>query len=227
MRAKTSAGIRTKRNFTANMYVDDITGAKPKIFAPKEVNKPTFFNDNSDILGSKSRGLHIGLNRGKSGSLFNSDIQGCQPDCVKFKTKRPPQNPLCPVYKLQQVEYIAPEPLKFIRDAMSVADIDGCKPKVDRILASRDNYNLSDIEGAKPKKPLHRNTVHDQIYYDVTAKKMLSRLEPSNPSNPVYKIRDDKGNLISYGEITGSRPKIAYFKTNNDICDMALKSKDI
>jgi hypothetical protein len=39
-RAKSSAGIRTKRKFTANMYVDDIHGAKPKVYAPKEVNKP-------------------------------------------------------------------------------------------------------------------------------------------------------------------------------------------
>ena len=73
-RAKTAVGIRTNRNFTANMYVDDIKGAKPKVFAPKEVNKPQHFNDNSDIAGSKPRTLHIGLNRGKSGSLFNSDI---------------------------------------------------------------------------------------------------------------------------------------------------------
>jgi hypothetical protein len=33
--------------------------------------------------------------------------------------------------------------------------------------------------------------------------------------------------LIDYGEITGSRPKVPYFKTNIDHCDMALKSKDI
>lgn len=73
-RAKTSSGIRTKRNFTANLYVDDIGGAKPKVYAPQEVNKPQHFNDNSDIVGSKPRTLHIGLNRGKSGSLYNEDI---------------------------------------------------------------------------------------------------------------------------------------------------------
>ena len=155
-RAKTAAGIRTKRKFTANMYVDDITGAKPKIYAPKEVNKPQHFNDNSDIAGSKPRTLHIGLNRGKSGSLFNSDIKGSKPDCIKFKTNRPPQNPLNPVYKLQQVEFVPPEPVKFIRDGISVADIEGCKPRVERKLAQRDNYNISDIDGAKPKKPLSR-----------------------------------------------------------------------
>ena len=127
------------------MFTDDIIGSKPKIYAPKEVNKPSYFNDNSDIIGSKSRALHIGLNRGKSGSLISEDIQGSKPDCLKFKTKRPPQNPLCPVYKLQHVEFIAPEPLRFIRDQMAVDDIDGSKPKVVRKLASRDSYNINDI----------------------------------------------------------------------------------
>jgi hypothetical protein len=58
------------------MFTDDIRGSRPKVYAPKEVNKPSYFNDNSDIVGSKSRALHMGLNRGKSGSLFNKDIQG-------------------------------------------------------------------------------------------------------------------------------------------------------
>ena len=40
-------------------------------------------------------------------------------------------------------------------------------------------------------------------------------------------MRDDKGNLIDYGEITGSRPKKPYYKQNTEFCDMALKSRDI
>jgi hypothetical protein len=44
---------------------------------------------------------------------------------------------------------------------MSVADIEGCKPRVERKLAQRDNYDISDIQGAKPKKPLSRGVVHD------------------------------------------------------------------
>jgi hypothetical protein len=145
---------------------------------------------------------------------------------MKFKTKRPPQNPLNPVYKLQEVEFVPPSPPKFIRDGMSVADIEGCKPRVEKKLAQRDNYNISDIDGAKPKKPLTRTIVHDQVFNDVTSKRLLNR-EPTNPSNPVYKIRDDKGNLIDYGEITGARPKIPYYKQNTEFCDMALKSRDI
>ena len=61
-RAKTAQSMRPKRNFTANLHTDDIKGAKPKIFAPAQVNKPEFYNNNSDILGSKPRTLHVGLN---------------------------------------------------------------------------------------------------------------------------------------------------------------------
>ena len=74
-RAKTSQGMRSKRNFTANMHVDDINGARPKIFAPKTVNKPEFYNNNSDINGSKPRTLHVGLNN-PFGSLVSKDIEG-------------------------------------------------------------------------------------------------------------------------------------------------------
>ena len=135
VRAKTAQGMRSKRRFTANMYVDDIAGAKPKVYAPKTVNKPTYFNDNSDIEGSKSRALHIGIDRGYTGSLKNDDIEGTKSRVFKFHTKRAPQNPLNPVYKLPEVEFIPPEPPRFIRDAMAVDDIEGSKPKVEKKLA--------------------------------------------------------------------------------------------
>ena len=48
-RAKTAQSIRPKRNFTANLHVDDIQGARPKVFAPNKVNKPEFYNNNADI----------------------------------------------------------------------------------------------------------------------------------------------------------------------------------
>ena len=89
VRAKTAQGMRTKRNFTANMHLDDIIGARPKVFAPQTVNKPEFYNNNSDIFGSKPRTLHIGLNN-PYGSLKSGDIEGTQPNATKFKTKRPP-----------------------------------------------------------------------------------------------------------------------------------------
>ena len=44
------------------------------------------------------------------------DIKWSKPKCVKFTTSRIGGNPLNPQYKLQSVEYVDPEPLKFIRD---------------------------------------------------------------------------------------------------------------
>ena len=146
---------------------------------------------------------------------------------MKFKTNRPPQNPLNPVYKLQHVEVIPPEPLRFIRDQMNVDDIDGSKPRVEKILASRDHFNVNDIEGARPKKHLVRGELHDQFFNDVTAKRVFVRDPECNPLEPHFKLRDDKGVLIDYGEIAGARPKIPYYRTNKDQMDRALKSRDI
>ena len=63
---------------------------------------------------------------------MSNDIEGSQPNAIKFKTKRPPQNPLCPVYKLQEVVYVPPEIPRFVRDQMAIDDIPGSKPKKDK-----------------------------------------------------------------------------------------------
>ena len=102
----------------------------------------------------------MGLNN-PFGSLQSNDIEGSQPNGVKFKTKRQPQNPLCPVYKLAEVVFVAPDPPKFIRDAMAVSDIEGAKPKKAVERATRDNYNCGDIDGAKPKFIRERKEIHD------------------------------------------------------------------
>ena len=80
-RVHTATGLFTKRRLT-NYECNDIKGttskyfyfyfllinlffisigATPKVFVPKVVNKPSFFNNNADIAGSSSRALHIGL----------------------------------------------------------------------------------------------------------------------------------------------------------------------
>lgn len=106
-------------------------GSKPKVHAPKQVNLPGYHNSNSDIAGSKSRQLHIGLNKPHYAES-NADLPGSKPDCVKFKTKREPANPLMPAYKLQSFKVQPPPPPKFIRDGMSVEGIEGAKPKKER-----------------------------------------------------------------------------------------------
>jgi len=49
-------------------------------------------------------------------NLSNIDIEGSKPECVKFRTTRPPQKPLNPEYKLPSFEIVLPDPPKFIRD---------------------------------------------------------------------------------------------------------------
>lgn len=85
---KTAVGLRTNRRLTANLSTQDIQGnylflyfiiyyiigAKPRVYAPPIVNKPTYFNDNSDIYGSKPKALHYGLNNKPETNLSNVDI---------------------------------------------------------------------------------------------------------------------------------------------------------
>lgn len=97
---------------------------------------------------------------------------------------------------------------------MLTDDIAGSKPKKEVVKATRNNYKCDDIDGAKPKKPLVRRQIHDQTYTDVTAPKKMIRAVPHNPSNPIYKIRDDEGNLIEIGAVAGSSPTKKYFRKN-------------
>lgn len=48
-----------------------------------------------------------------------------------------------------------------------------------------------------------------------------------NPCDPQYKIQDENGNVIDYGIIAGSKPKIYQSKANPDEMDRSLKAKDI
>lgn len=103
-----------------------LTGAKPKVWAAPEINKPEFINCNYDIEGSGPRMLHVQLNKPEY-NLTNKDIQGTWPQWNKFITKREASNPLEPKYKLASFEYVPPEPVPFRRDQMTVDDIAGAK----------------------------------------------------------------------------------------------------
>ena len=110
---------------------------------------------------------------------------------------------------------------------MLVDDIEGAKPKIKRVLETRDHYKVDDIEGARPKPALNRKVLHDQTYGDVTAKKMLIRSEPFNPLEPVFKTRDENGNLIEMGQVLGSKKAPAYFRTKKEDCERYIATNDI
>ena len=48
-----------------------------------------------------------------------------------------------------------------------------------------------------------------------------------NPCDPQYRIRDENGNVIVYGDVAGSKPKVGTCKTNPDEMDRSLKVSDI
>jgi hypothetical protein len=104
-------------------------------------------------------------------NLSNNDIEMSKPHCMKFKTTRPPSNPLNPAYKLAVVEYMPPAPLKFIRDGITNADIEGAMPLVKKHYKTRDVLSVKDIDGAKAKDPYMRLKTHyDGFNYDDVTK---------------------------------------------------------
>ena len=70
--------IAKKRDQSKNLDCQDIYGAKPKIFARDDVNKPEFNLNNLDIEGSGPRLLHVALNK-QHYNLTNDDIKGTKP----------------------------------------------------------------------------------------------------------------------------------------------------
>ena len=61
---------------------------------------------------------------------------------------------------------------------MTVDDIHGCRPTTKKDKFLRDAFDNEDIDGNRPKKMIERkNTLHDQIYLDVSVKKKLNREE--------------------------------------------------
>ena len=66
-----------------------------------------------------------------------------------------------PDYDLPKFEVKLPDPPKFIRDGMSVSDIEGTKPKERVYKFLGDKLNTNDIEGTSPKKKFERKTYHD------------------------------------------------------------------
>ena len=213
---KTYQGLRTARTHTKSMFTDDIVGAKSKILVPSTAKKSSLQNTDEAIAGSQPKRLHPVLSRQSSNlSLSTHDIEGSTPNCHKFTTKRKPQNPLNPKYD-NDMEFDTDEPLRVVN-----------KPR--RMNSARALCSVDDIPGAKPKKAFFRKQAHDQIFSDVTtARRKAGRTTPHNPNNPIYQTRDEKGEIVEFGEILGSTPKkSAPRRRNQDECDNSLNSKDI
>ena len=50
---------------------------------------------------------------------------------------------------------------------------------------------------------------------------------PYNPLEPKYKIRNEDGEVVDYGQIVGEKPKVPYFRTNKEEAEKNMSTKDI
>jgi len=99
-------------------------------------------------------------------------------------------------------------PPKFIRDQINNSDIDGAKPTIKPHYNTRDLLYVNDIDGAKAKGPYTRErTKYDGFNYDDVTKDFFKTTRQTNPLQPKYSVRDDKGAVIEIGEIEGNSPK--------------------
>jgi hypothetical protein len=152
-----------------------------------------------------------------SPSLDISDIAGSCPGSGShsFTTKRQvdPQNP---VYVWPSKPLVSADTTKFLRDAHSVADIDGASPRRhDRELLTATN-SLHGISGCSPKKarpPRLSNLAVGEDVHDINASGHFVSQRLTDPLSPRYHMTVDAGPSIGiksyeYGKVDGSHPRV-------------------
>ena len=227
----TTRKFATRRFESSNLSTADIQGASPKLHGSRQVNKPEFSNTNWDIERSQPAALHISLNK-PEGNLNIKDIEGAYPKCVSFTSSRIGSNPLNPVYPLPKVEVRPITPPKFIRDQMSVADIQGAHPRHDWVKEARtkETNKIDDIAGtrARIRHQARKNSAGytAEDYSDVTKAHFVSK-RVVNPLSPSYPFRDENGAMTTIGAIEGNKPQTLPPRRERGDVNLSLKTGDI
>lgn len=207
------------------LETSDIEGARPSLKGYQYFNKPSFAYSTEDIEKASPKKLHQRLEKEET-NLKTRDIDGAFPNKTGFQTLRIGTNPLNPVYNLPQYEAYSPPPPKFIRDQISVHDIEGTKPDIYYKWSTRNTMNVKDIEGASPKaaKILQKPNLMDPKDINKGESKTYTRC--TNPLHPEYLSRDKDNNLITIGAVEGSTPA-ASFKATLAVHKRHLDNSDI
>lgn len=118
----------------------------------------TTFNSSADIYGASSKTDFSHSRNCFHTLLVIDDIPGTRPkEKSKMLTTGRHVNPLQPSYSLPNFSMPDSDVPKFLRDSMSVSDIDGAQTAKKKITMVRDALNTSDIIGAQASwKPRHR-----------------------------------------------------------------------
>ena len=212
--------------------ISDIEGASSQSKYAKLYGKPQF--QQSDVPGSTPKSLTHSRNC-KDLQLYLDDIEGTR-HAIKDRMMRTQRhvNPLVPEYPLPTylpVELLEP---KFIRDSLTVSDIDGAQVRVKKEFETRDIMSVSDIVGAQACfRPRHARVrleaePHDLMWVtdNMKKKQYTDRTQRvTDLNNPIYTIngmtyQDDpryskpkplpkevRGNhLLQTHDIDGARP---------------------
>jgi hypothetical protein len=129
-----------------------------KTFAHTFTELRSTFNNSSDIFGAAPKqGLSHSRNCFHT-LLVIDDIPGTRPkEKSKMLTTERHVNPLQPSYSLPSFQAAPIDAPRFLRDSMSVRDIDGAQPTHKKAATVKDVMNTSDISGAQASwKPRHR-----------------------------------------------------------------------
>ena len=224
--------LHTKRNWSINLYNLDIEGSSPRKFGAFH-QKIDYTNKNDDIEKSFPKKLHLKLNKPEY-NLSNSDIEFSNPQCVKSKIKRH-LNPLEPKYQLPKANPYPPYEPKFLKDSITVDDIEGAKPrKVIGRMQLRNTMNIEDIIDSWPKKPYIRKSKYEYINYKDVTNTEFKTNRNTNPLDPFYVMKFVDGTNNKFGPIEKSKPhtgyqymfKIPFNLKNDDIEGSNIGSKN-
>jgi hypothetical protein len=206
---------------------NDIDGATSSVpYASKYTNKPETL---PTVDGSTCKSLTHSRNV-RDLSLYIDDIDGTR-HSIKDRMMRTKRhvNPLVPEYALPSAIPADIPQKKFIRDNLSTADIDGARPKKDRVYETRNTLSTSDIEGAQAMyRPTYRRARIENKPHDImgnegvvfSASRFQDRCKRStNVTDPVYHV-----NGIIIQNESKSKPK----PLKKEIVDSSLlQTRDI
>jgi len=169
------SSIPNNRKFTvqqprASNDISDISGAAPTQKMNRFTQKPNSY-DVSDIFGTKPISLHRQTNS-IDYTLKRDDIEGARPRGQIQTNQRSlnPVDPLVPNYQLPSYTLAVEAPMKFLRDTLDVADIDGTRSKPLYKFPMRENFEVNDIQGAHAGwKPRHKRVLKEGPARDIMA----------------------------------------------------------
>ena len=189
---------------STSLKTSDIEGAQPYLPGYKYINKPNFYAI-EDIDKACPQPRHRSLNK-PSMNLLTADLPNASPNVLQFQTTRKDHNPLNPIYKLPSYEVKPNTPPLYLRDAINIDDIEGCKPSVYSKWQTR-NSDISDIPGAKAQTRRLLNKPDLNNPRDINTIEVFESKRVTNPLMPEYLCRDENNQLVTVGNVLGSQPR--------------------